>query len=515
MLLYPIGTYTELYIYIFHNPVVKFFTMKKILLLGTFLVGLVWCQAQDEKSNTSSRTTKSQFEIGIHGGVPFVGGEVTPEIGYGGGIHIRLPLDHIFSVRLDGLYAMAKGNRLTTPPRSFENTWISGTLLGILTLNNMRFDRPIRKTNIYFMGGVGINSTEVSFSNEENRMGNLKSETSPHATAGAGIAFRLSKKINIGIEHSTSLVLGNRADLLDGSTRSGGERSAFGDSFNYTNLRINFNIGGANKSEPLYWVNPFEIALADISKKANSRADLAISDSDDDGVIDVLDQEPDTAPDAIVDTKGRTLDSDRDGVPDHQDMEPYYTPRPGERINNQGVVENPIVSGGVTEDRVRELIDEALNRFEAPVTNSSNTTNVTGGVNMTDLFLPMVHFASASDVVKYSDYGALASIARVIKGTPNLRIAVIGHTDQTGDESTNNELSYNRALAVIDHLVNNHGVSRGQLVLMWAGQGEALVPSTASYMNRRVEFRVASPEDVEQDPPSFNLDGNGNEDDGY
>ena len=127
----------------------------------------------------------------------------------------------------------------------------------------------------------------------------------------------------------------------------------------------------------------------------------------------------------------------------------------------------------------------------------------------------MVHFASGSDVIKYSDYGALASIARVIKGTPNLRVAIIGHTDQTGDESTNNELSYNRGLAVIDHLVNNHGVSRGQLVLMWAGQGEALVPSTASYMNRRVEFRVASPEDVEQDPPSLNLDGNGNEDDGY
>lgn len=489
--------------------------MKKILLLATFLVGLVVCQAQEEQQKQQeaprSKSTKSMFEVGLHGGVPFVGGEVTPEIGYGGGISIRLALDHIFSIRVDGLYAMAKGDRTSAPPRNFENTWMSGAVLGVLTLNNMRFDRPIRKTNIYVLGGAGVNSMEVMYSNEETRRGTVEPEIAAHGTLGAGIAFRLSKRMNIGIEHQTSIVVGNRADLLDGSFRSGGEKSAFGDSFNYTNIRFNFNIGGSDKSEPLYWVNPFDIALADINKRASRNADLAISDSDEDGVIDVLDQEPDTAPDAIVDTKGRTLDSDRDGVPDHQDMEPYYTPRPGERINNQGVVENPIVSGGVTEERVRELIDEALSNYQAPVTNNSETVN-SGGVSMTNLFLPMVHFASGSDVIKYSDYGSLASIARVIKGSPDLRIVVVGHTDQTGDEATNNELSYNRALAVIEHLVNNHGVSRGRLVLHWGGQGDPLVPATSSYMNRRVEFRVASPDDVEMDPPSFGTDSNG---DGY
>jgi outer membrane protein OmpA-like peptidoglycan-associated protein len=485
--------------------------MKKILLLGSFLVGLVLCQAQEEKPQSSVSGTKSMFEVGLHAGVPFVGGEVTPQFGYGGGIHIRLPLDHMFAIRLEGLYAMAKGDQMN-PNRQFDNTWLSGALFGVLTLNNMRFDRPIRKTNIYVLGGAGYNSMEVVYTrNDEPRTPSPRTlkTNNPFVAFGAGIAFRISKRMNVGIEHQTGFVPGANADALDGIVRTGGERTAFGDSFNYTNLRINFNIGGDSKSEPLYWVNPFEIALADISKKANNRADLAISDSDGDGVIDVLDQEPDTGPDAIVDTKGRTLDSDRDGVPDHQDMEPYYTPRPGERINNQGVVENPIVSGGVTEDRVRELIDEAMNRFQAPTTNANAQTSG-GGVTMTDLFLPMVHFGSGSDVIKYSDYGTLASVARVIKGSPDLRIAIIGHTDQTGDESTNNELSYNRALAVIDHLVNNHGIARGRLVLMWKGQGEALVPSTASYMNRRVEFRVASPEDVEQDPPSFDFNSNGN-----
>jgi OOP family OmpA-OmpF porin len=488
--------------------------MKKILLLGAFLVGFVFCQAQEEQQSSSSVSgTKSMFEVGLHAGVPFVGGEVSPQFGYGGGIHVRIPLDHMFALRVDGLYAMAKGEQ-TGPARQFDNKWISGALFGVLTLNNMRFDRPIRKTNVYILGGAGYSSMEVTYTrSDEPRTPNPRTVKSnnPYVAAGAGIAFRLSKRMNIGIEHITGLVPGANADQLDGIIRTGGERTAFGDSFNYTNLRFNFNIGGGSKSEPLYWVNPFEIALADISKKANSRADLAISDSDGDGVIDVLDQEPDTAPDAIVDTKGRTLDSDRDGVPDHQDMEPYYTPRPGERINNQGVVENPIVGGGVTEERVIELIDQRLNQFEQNITNQgAQTTNVNSSAAMANLFLPMVHFSSASDVIKYSDYGTLASIARVIKGTPDLRIAVIGYTDQTGDEATNNELSYNRALAVISHLVNNHGISRGRLVLMWKGQEEALVPATSSYMNRRVEFRVAGPNDIEQDPPSMDFDGNGN-----
>jgi len=50
-------------------------------------------------------------------------------------------------------------------------------------------------------------------------------------------------------------------------------------------------------------------------------------------------------------------------------------------------------------------------------------------------------------------------------------------------------------------LVNQHGIGRGRLVVQWRGQDEALVPSAASYMNRRVEFRVANSNDTEMDPP--------------
>ena len=125
--------------------------MKKILLLGAFLVGFVWCQAQEEQKDSKSTSTKSQFEVGLHAGVPFIGGEVTPKFGYGGGIHVRLPLDHMFALRVEGLYAMAKGEQMN-PARQFDNTWISGAVFGVLTLNNMRFDRPIRKNQSIHFG---------------------------------------------------------------------------------------------------------------------------------------------------------------------------------------------------------------------------------------------------------------------------------------------------------------------------------------------------------------------------
>lgn len=118
------------------------------------------------------------------------------------------------------------------------------------------------------------------------------------------------------------------------------------------------------------------------------------------------------------------------------------------------------------------------------------------------MFLPMVHFGTDSDRIKYSDYGTLAGISRVLKGNPNMRLVITGFADKTGPEAYNDEISYRRAKSVLDHLVENHSIARGRLVLQWKGSEEALVPTSSSYMNRRVEFRVARPGDVEMDPPT-------------
>ena len=141
---------------------------------------------------------------------------------------------------------------------------------------------------------------------------------------------------------------------------------------------------------------------------------------------------------------------------------------------------------------MKELIDQSLQNYQL----TDNRTTAA------EWFLPMIHFATDAYVIKYSDYGNLASVARTLRSNPNLRLVVTGFADATGTENYNKQLSYNRAKAVIDHLVTNHGVGRGRLVLQWKGSQEGLVPTNSSYMNRRVEFRVAGPGDYEMDPPS-------------
>ncbi|MEL7123990.1 MAG: OmpA family protein [Bacteroidota bacterium] len=362
----------------------------------------------------------------------------------------------------------------------------------------------------------------------------VQREDAFHVKAGAGIAFRVSPRLNVGFEHAILVVVGPRADRIDGIERTNGERSAFGDIVNYPQLRLNFNLGNkSNKSEPLYWMNPLKGVMSELDAIKNRPA-TEIVDTDEDGVIDQLDLEPNTEKDAVVDTKGRTLDSDKDGVPDHLDLEPYYTPRPGERINSQGIVENPNIAGGVSEERVRELINEAIDQRiangsiaygggagsgtfpggsngGADGTGTAETGEPGADPNITNLFLPMIHFATSSATIRYSDYGTLAAIARIMKSNPQMRIAVVGHTDQTGGSDENEQLSYDRAKTVIEHFENNHGISRGRFVLLFRGQEEALVPATSSYMNRRVEFRVAAYNEVDRDPP-FEGDSEG---DGY
>jgi OmpA-OmpF porin, OOP family len=462
-------------------------------------------KTKEEPKRSSLAIPKNMFEIGLNPGLSFVGGDVTPIYNPGqawaAGLHLRKSLDYVFSLRADFLYAnMAGENPATNVLREFETVWTSGTIYGVMNLNSLRWDKPVRKTNLYVMVGAGVNRYEVKrYTNETVRDAVLPVDNDLHMGAGTGLNFRVSPKFNVGLETQAFMNFGKRADLLDGSANYLGG-SAFRDIASFTNLSLNFNIGNASsKSEPLYWINPMDGVMQEI-EGLKQRGDTALEDKDEDGVIDAVDQDLNTPPGAMVDTKGRTLDSDRDGVPDHVDKEPFYTPQANEKVDESGVVVNPTGGpggrGGVTEERVKELIDQALQNYQ--VAGSSPQ----GGGSVAEWFLPMLHFPNSSSVIKYSDYGNLAGVARMMKSNPAIRLSVIGFTDATGNESVNNQLSYDRAKNVIEHMVTNHGVARGRFVLQWKGSADNLVPANSSYMNRRVEFKIAGPGDVEMDVPA-------------
>lgn len=479
-------------------------TKRSTLLLAAalFLGGMGSLQAQG--SSNSSPTPKNMFEVGVGGGYAFISGDLTQQPGFGAGLHVRKSIDYLFSLRADAFYGKAKGERNSISDfAGFESSILSGTVFGVISANSMRWNQSVRKFNLYGMVGVGGTQykADTKKSIDDRQFSKGKAKNMPHFAGGAGIAFRLSPRINIGLEHQAFIGFGNQSDLVDGFNfgASPTSSSLFRDVINFTSVRVNVNIGNpGTHSEPLYWVNPLEGVMNDLAQ-IKDQSQLTLEDSDGDGVIDAIDQEPNTPPDVPVDTKGRTLDSDRDGVADYKDREPYFPPRPGERVNEEGVVVNPISGGpggGVSEARVREIIAEELQNYQL------RDQSVASGGAVAEWFLPMIHFGTDSYSIKYSDYGTLASIARMMKGNPGLRLVVTGFTDSTGPENVNNALSFRRASAIVDHMVNNHGIGRGRLVLQWKGPNELLVPQGNSYMNRRVEFRVAQPDDVEMDPPA-------------
>ena len=484
-----------------------------LLFAVALLVGFGSLKAQNA-------TPKNMIEVGVNAGHFFISGDLPYQPGYGAGLHLRKSLDYVFSIRGDAFYGLASGTEgapETNNYREFETTYMAGTFYGVISANSLRFNQSVRKVNLYAMIGLGASyfKTDRALTNNSRQLTEGSYELAPHLAGGAGFAFRISPRINVGLEHQIFTAFGNQADLIDGYNMAGNERSIFRDIAQFTNLTINFNIGNTSKyAEPLYWINPLETVMKDLADLKEGQQ-LSIEDTDGDGVIDAIDQEPNTPPDVPVDTKGRTLDSDRDGVPDFKDREPYFPPRPGERVDDEGVVINPISpqGGGVSEDRVREIIAEELQNYQlrSDQTGSGGGGSVGGGAPMAEWFLPMVHFGTDAFTIKYSDYGTLASIARMMKGNPSMRLVVTGYADASAPESYNNELSYKRAKSVVDHLVSNHGIGRGRLILQWKGETDLLVPNASSYMNRRVEFSVGQPGDVEMDPPA----GMGGSNNGY
>jgi OOP family OmpA-OmpF porin len=78
-----------------------------------------------------------------------------------------------------------------------------------------------------------------------------------------------------------------------------------------------------------------------------------------------------------------------------------------------------------------------------------------------------------------------------LKGWPEIRVEVGGHTDSAGGDGYNLRLSQDRAQAVLDYLVEN-GVERTRLSAKGFGEGQPLADNATDggrRQNRRVELK--------------------------
>ena len=312
----------------------------------------------------------------------------------------------------------------------------------------------------------------------------------PHLNFGLGISRKLSNRVNLGLEWQ--IVIADN-DLYDGFEY----RTQFDETNNldvphYTSLRLGINLGDFNdKTEPLYWLNPLGGALNDLAE-VKARPILDLTDSDGDGVIDMLDQEigsPDGAP---VDTRGVVLDSDGDGVPDYQDSEPYSVP--GYDVDGNGIAQVP-EAPYLEEDEINSIINQKIANIR------------------TNWFLPMIHFDLDKYYIKPEFYGQLHHVATVLQQHPNVNVVVKGFADLRNPNEYNTVLSYRRANAAVEYLMNRYNLPRQRFLTQYGGEEQTLVPDLPDshniskqeeiqqYMNRRVEFKIATADDKEMAVP--------------
>jgi len=229
-------------------------------------------------------------------------------------------------------------------------------------------------------------------------------------------------------------------------------------------------------------------------------------DGDQDGVVDRLDKCPGTAEDALVDRSGCELDCDGDGVVNSKDNCPR-TPA-GAAVDSQGC-ELDTDGDGVTDsnDRCPETPagaqvnaqgceldsdgDGVLNAADlCPNTVAGVEVDVTGCEREQPILLRGVNFHYDTANLTQEAMNILDGVARSLLSYPELRLEVAGHTDSSGDDAYNLDLSQRRSEAVRVYLI-----SKGVNADMFSAHGygeERPVASNATAAgraeNRRVEL---------------------------
>lgn len=385
------------------------------------------------------------------------------------------------------------GYRPTNPQqaRIFENykTNVQDlSLEGIITLNNVRFHKAQSGFNVYALLGIGAatydtkvnalnGTTPYNFSsisgyndykNRKNVRDQLKSlmddsyETQaendgprrpklggntliPVGHIGAGIAFRLNRRLNLAIEDRFTIT---RTDLIDGHRWA---EQVFGqpvmtsdyDAYNYATVGLNINLG-AKAVEPLWWLNPLDYAYQEIRKpRLMILPKPVLPDTDGDGVTDQFDQEV-TPAGCPVDSHGVSLDSDGDGVPDCRDKE-KVTPTYCQPVDADGVGKCPCPDSTCFQGMVR----------------AGDCATSLGS-------MPSIAFKGSASKLTTEQKSLLAGVAANLRNNPNCRISIVGYCTESKAKQSSGSA---RAENVRKYLVESEGISNDRITVLLGQQG--------------------------------------------
>jgi OOP family OmpA-OmpF porin len=102
-----------------------------------------------------------------------------------------------------------------------------------------------------------------------------------------------------------------------------------------------------------------------------------------------------------------------------------------------------------------------------------------------------VYFDTGSAEIKPESASTLSEIAKLLAQKPELKLLVVGHTDNQGGYDFNMDLSRRRTASVVKALVSNHGIAEGRLRAAGVGYLAPVATNRTEEgraKNRRVEL---------------------------
>ena len=424
--------------------------MKKILLTLTSVLALSSAYAQtDEKTNDANKSSSdyNKWSIEVAGGVnkyqrPVSSGyyQTTPSF-YNADLGVRYMFNNKFGLKLDAGYYNMTEKSGSLP---FESHYYRADLQAVANLGRiMNFETWTNTFGLLGHTGFGYGQLKAENKGFTDRMLNFM--------AGVTGQIRLGNRVALTGDFST--ILNARQNYtFDGNEYADVGRGFQGILFQGT-LGVAFYLGSNEKHAD--WVVMDSVLQKQLSELEGRLATIesGLTDSDQDGIPDMFDAEPNTMAGVAVDNKGRAIDRNGNGIAD--ELERYFDTKYGTTTASAG-------SGSGTD--VKSLINDGYVNVYFDFNSSTPTNESTSGINF---------------------------LQKYLKANPSASADVVGYADEVGNSDYNQSLSKKRAENVKQILVDA-GIDASRLTVKANGEDTSVNKSSkgARQIVRRVTFEI-------------------------
>ncbi len=139
---------------------------------------------------------------------------------------------------------------------------------------------------------------------------------------------------------------------------------------------------------------------------------------------------------------------------------------------------------------VNQAVSDSITAAQSALATLNSSSRVEDLIRV--LNLQIINFDTDSDKIPDANLPILDRAAELLKGMPNAKLLISGHTDSTGEASHNQELSQRRADSVRAYLVSK-GVADSQLFTKGMASTQPVADNETDlgrFRNRRIEFAV-------------------------